>query len=64
MSAAVVKQMPMFKKAYKKLHENQKKVVDDAIRKIIKNPKIGEEKKAILLAFLSINSKCIIKKIY
>ncbi|MBV9575443.1 MAG: type II toxin-antitoxin system RelE/ParE family toxin [Gammaproteobacteria bacterium] len=37
--------MPVFKKAYKKLHLNKKSAVDDAIRAIIKNPKIGEEKK-------------------
>jgi mRNA-degrading endonuclease RelE of RelBE toxin-antitoxin system len=44
-SEVVVKQMPLFKKAYKKLHMNQKKAVDDAIREIIKDPGIGEEKK-------------------
>lgn len=40
--------MPRFKKAYKKLHANEKTVVDDAIRTIIKTPKIGEEKKGDL----------------
>jgi len=43
-----VKQMPAFKKAYKKLHANEKAAVDDAIRDIIKDPKIGEEKKGDL----------------
>jgi mRNA-degrading endonuclease RelE of RelBE toxin-antitoxin system len=44
-----VKQMPGFKRAYKKLHANEKEVVDDAIKEIIKNPKIGEEKKGDLI---------------
>jgi mRNA-degrading endonuclease RelE of RelBE toxin-antitoxin system len=44
----IVKQMPAFKKAYKKLHTNKKLEVDNAIRAIIKNPKIGEEKKGDL----------------
>jgi mRNA interferase RelE/StbE len=44
----IVKQMPGFKKAYKKLHANEKKIVDDAIKEIINNPEIGEEKKGDL----------------
>ncbi len=43
-----IKQMPAFKKKYKKLHSQEKKAVDDAIRAIIKNPKAGEEKKGDL----------------
>lgn len=48
MSEIKVMQMPLFKRAYKKLHTNQIKLIDDAIREIIKNPKIGEEKKGDL----------------
>ena len=33
-----------FKKSYKKLHENQRLAVNDEIKKIIENPKIGVEK--------------------
>lgn len=40
--------MPAFKKAYKKLHPQQKEKVNDAICDIIKNPKIGQEKKGDL----------------
>ena len=40
--------MPAFKKAYKKLHKQEKVKVDDAIREIVKYPKIGEEKKGDL----------------
>jgi mRNA-degrading endonuclease RelE of RelBE toxin-antitoxin system len=43
-----VKQMPAFKKAYKKLHPNEKSTVNDAIRIIIQNPTIGQEKKGDL----------------
>lgn len=34
-----------FRRVYKKLHGNQRKIVNEQIRKIIDNPKIGEEKK-------------------
>lgn len=44
----IIEQMPLFKKKYKKLHTNEKKIVDDAIREIIKNPNVGEEKKGDL----------------
>ena len=37
-----------FKKAYKKLHINQLQEVNKAIEKIIRNPKIGEQKKGSL----------------
>jgi mRNA-degrading endonuclease RelE of RelBE toxin-antitoxin system len=44
----VIKQMPAFKKAYKKLHANEKNKVNDVIRAIIQNPKLGQEKKGDL----------------
>jgi mRNA-degrading endonuclease RelE of RelBE toxin-antitoxin system len=44
----IVKQMPGFKRAYKKLHANQKSCVDDAIRAIMKQPEMGDEKKGDL----------------
>lgn len=40
--------MPLFKRAYKKMHANQKQKVDDAIRAIIADPTIGQEKKGDL----------------
>jgi mRNA interferase RelE/StbE len=43
-----IRQMPPFKKAYKKLHSTQKQIVDDAIRAIAADPKIGQEKKGDL----------------
>ena len=40
--------MPSFKKAYKKLHDDQKLKVNEAIRIIVKNPAVGEAKKGDL----------------
>ncbi|OHE77517.1 MAG: addiction module toxin RelE [Verrucomicrobia bacterium RIFCSPHIGHO2_12_FULL_41_10] len=48
MTEPTVKQMPAFKKVYKKLYSQEKMRVNDAIREIIKNPKIGQEKKGDL----------------
>ncbi len=48
MTDIIVKQMPAFKKAYKKFHANEKSKVNDAIRAIMQNPTIGEEKKGDL----------------
>ena len=43
-----VRQMPAFKKAYKRLHKGKKAEVDLAIREIIANPEIGEQKRGDL----------------
>ena len=43
-----INQTNYFKKAYKKLHSNQLKEVNKAIEEVIKNPKIGEQKKGNL----------------
>lgn len=40
--------MPAFKKAYKKLHGQEKIEVNAAIRKIVEDPKLGQEKKGDL----------------
>jgi mRNA-degrading endonuclease YafQ of YafQ-DinJ toxin-antitoxin module len=39
-----IEQSGQFKKAYKKLHSNQLPEINDAIKAIIKNPNIGEQK--------------------
>ena len=44
-----IRQMPAFKKVYKKLHPPQQLKVDDAIRQIVNDPDIGEEKKGDLV---------------
>ncbi|MFT3741226.1 MAG: type II toxin-antitoxin system RelE/ParE family toxin [Gammaproteobacteria bacterium] len=43
-----IKQMPAFKKAYKKLCRQSKVKVNDAINEIVRNPKLGQEKKGDL----------------
>ena len=48
MANIAIKQMPAFKKAYKKLHEHDKLKVNAAIHEIVHNPKLGQEKKGDL----------------
>lgn len=43
-----VLQTPSFKKAVKKLHQNQKLALDKVIKEVVKDPKIGELKKGDL----------------
>lgn len=43
-----VLQSAHFKRAYKRLHPNQKSDVDDAIEKIVVNPTLGEAKRGDL----------------
>ena len=40
--------MPLFKKVYKKLHKEQKEMVNKAILAIVNDPTIGDEKKGDL----------------
>lgn len=44
-----VLQTPTFKKAVKKLHQNQKKDLDKAVKELIEDPLLGEQKKGDLL---------------
>ena len=48
-----VVQTPTFKKAVKKLHQNQKADLDKAVKKLIDNPLLGDQKKGDL-AFLRV----------
>lgn len=41
-------QAPSFAKQVKKLHQNQKKDLDGAVKKIVENPTIGQSKKGDL----------------
>ena len=43
-----VLQTPSFKKTVKKLHANQKKDLDDAVKVLMEEPTIGEQKKGDL----------------
>lgn len=40
-----------FKKAYKRLNDNQLDAVNEAIEKVVENPAIGEQKKGDLVRF-------------
>jgi ParE-like toxin of type II bacterial toxin-antitoxin system len=44
----IVKQMPAFRKFYKKLHVSETMIVNDAIHTIIQNPTSGQEKRGDL----------------
>ena len=48
-----VLQTPTFKKAVKKLHPNQKRDLDKAVKELIEDPLLGEQKKGDL-AFLRV----------
>jgi mRNA interferase RelE/StbE len=48
MTSITIKQMPSFKRAYKKLHAHAKEKTNDAILTIMEDPTIGQEKKAEL----------------
>ena len=47
--ALKIKTTPTFAKVVKKLHDKDKKTVDDAVREILAKPTIGEAKKGDLL---------------
>jgi len=57
-----VLQTPNFKKAVKKLHVNQKKDLDKAIKAIMEDPFIGELKKGDLF-FLRVHKFKMIKQL-
>jgi len=46
--AKTVLQTPTFRKAVKRLKPNQKKVLDGAIKKVMEDPSLGQQKKGIL----------------
>ena len=57
-----VLQTPSFKKAVKKLHENQKNDLDNAIKAIMADPLIGELKKGDL-SFLRVHKFKMVKQL-
>lgn len=48
MNEISIQQMPGFKRAYKKLPHSHQVIINKAIKDIITNPQIGEEKKGDL----------------
>lgn len=59
MSDIRILQTPVFKRAYKKLHANQRQAVDDAIRAIVADPRQGEEKKGDLGGVFGYKFECV-----
>ena len=43
-----IEQKPAFKRVYKKLHANQREAIHEAIRAILADPCVGQEKKGDL----------------
>lgn len=56
--AVQVLQSAMFKRAYKRLHPNQKADVDDAVAEIVRDPTIGEAQKGDLAGVFVHKFKC------
>ena len=56
--AVQVQQSTMFKRAYKRLHPNQKADVDDAVADIVRDPTIGEAKKGDLAGVFVHKFRC------
>ncbi|MBK1654980.1 type II toxin-antitoxin system RelE/ParE family toxin [Allochromatium vinosum] len=52
-------QRPAFKRAYKKLHPNQREAVHETIRAILSAPEDGEEKKGDLAGVRVFKFACI-----
>lgn len=59
----IVRQRPEFKKTYKRLHENQRPAVNEAISVIIARPEIGEQKKGDL-AGVRVHKFTVLDQIY
>ena len=53
-----IQQTAMFKRAYKRLHPNQKADVDDAVADIVRDPTLGERKKGDLAGVFVYKFKC------
>ncbi len=54
-----VLQLPEFKRAYKKLHNNQKVSVDYAVKTIVADPQVGQKKKGDLASVYVYKFDCI-----
>lgn len=54
----LVQQSAMFKRAYKRLHANQKADVDDAVADIVRDPTLGAAKRGDLAGVFVYTFKC------
>ncbi len=52
-------QRPEFKRVYKKLHPNQREAVHEAMRALIANPLLGEEKRGDLAGVRVYKFACV-----
>ena len=59
MTKIKILQMPGFRRAYKKLHPNQKIHVDEAVFTISKDPHLGETKKGDLASVMNYKFSCV-----
>ncbi len=57
-----VLQTASFRKAVKKLHQNQKRDLDKAVKELIENPLLGEQKKGDL-SFLWVHKFKMVKQL-
>lgn len=55
----VLLQRPAFKRAYKKLHANQREAVHAAMRAVVANPLAGDEKKGDLAGVWVYKFDCV-----
>ena len=54
-----IEQKPTFRRAYRRLHSNQRVAVDSAIRTIIESPEAGEAKKGDLSGMYVYKFDCV-----
>lgn len=54
-----IEQKPAFKRVYKKLHANQCEAVHAAIRAVVENPLLGQEKKGDLAGVFVHKFDCV-----
>jgi mRNA-degrading endonuclease RelE of RelBE toxin-antitoxin system len=57
--SVALEQKPAFKRAYKKLHPNQREAVHAAIRLIVADPQTGQEKKGDLAGVFVHKFDCV-----
>ncbi|MDZ7736181.1 MAG: type II toxin-antitoxin system RelE/ParE family toxin [Gammaproteobacteria bacterium] len=54
-----IEQTPTFRRAYKKLHPNQRQAVNEAVRAIVDDPLSGEEKRGDLSKVFVYKFECV-----
>jgi len=57
--SVTLEQKPSFKRAFKKLHANQREALFEAIRAIVADPNLGQEKKGDLAGVFVYKFDCV-----